>query len=100
MCASDVYEHLLVGTVDPVAYALAMDALDHAGPAKPARIDPSVCSQVYQPGVDPTNAQTFIQAFLALPGLAAVTTPNVNLVGASEVPAEPPLRCYVFAAGC
>ena len=29
----------------PSAYALVMDALDHAGPAKPARIDPAVCQQ-------------------------------------------------------
>ena len=86
--------------MDPVAYALVIDALDHHGPAQPARIDPSVCGQLYQPGVDPTNAQTLIQTFLALPGLSAVTTPDVNLVGAPEVPAEPALRCYVFAAGC
>ncbi len=100
VCPSDVYEHLLVGTVDPVTYALVMDALDHRGPAQPGRIDPSVCRQVYQPGVDPANAQNLIQVFLGLPGLAAVQTPDVNLVGAPEVPAEPALRCYVFAAGC
>jgi pimeloyl-ACP methyl ester carboxylesterase len=100
LCPGDVYEHLLVGTVDPVAYALVMDALTHRGPAKLSRIDSSVCSQVYQPGVDPLNAQNEIETFLGLPGLLAVTTPDVNLVGAPEVPREPALRCYVFADGC
>jgi lipase (class 2) len=100
VCPGDVDEHLLVGTVDPVAYALVADALDHRGPAHPARIDASVCGQLYQPGVDPTNAQNLIQAFLGLPGLTAVVTPDVNLVGAPEVPAEPRLRCYVFTSGC
>ena len=54
----------------------SMDALDHRGPAQPARIDPAVCSELYQPGVDPANAQNLIQVFLGLPGLAAVTTPG------------------------
>jgi hypothetical protein len=35
ICPLDVYEHLGVGTVDPVTYALAEDALNHAGPAAP-----------------------------------------------------------------
>jgi hypothetical protein len=100
VCPHDRDEHLLVGTVDPVAYALATDALDHPGPAQPTRIDPAVCNDLYQPGIDPANAQNLIQVFLGLPGLAAVTTPDVNLVGAPEVPSEPPLRCYVFASGC
>ena len=55
ICPADVNEHLDVGTIDPAAYALVMDALNHAGPAKPARIDPAVCQQAYQPGVDPAT---------------------------------------------
>jgi hypothetical protein len=53
ICPLDVYEHLTIGTVDPVAYALAVDALTHPGPADPTRIPPSVCSQVTMPGVSP-----------------------------------------------
>ena len=101
VCPTDVYEHLGVGTIDPASYALVMDALNHRGPAKLSRIDTSkVCSEVYQPGVDPASAQTNLQALRGAPGLIAVTTPDVNAVGAPEVPREPALRCYVRAAGC
>jgi len=99
ICSADVYEHLLVGTIDPVTYALVMDAITHRGPAEPARIPRSVCHQLYQPGVDPTNVQTYIQVLEALPGLGTVVLP-FNLVGAPEVAHEPKLRCYVFARGC
>jgi triacylglycerol esterase/lipase EstA (alpha/beta hydrolase family) len=90
VCPTDVSEHLAIGTYDPVAYALAVDALTHPGPADPSRIDPSVCSQTLMPGVDPA---TFVgnyaneAQFIA----GAVAT-------ADEVPAEPPLACYVTAS--
>ena len=100
ICPADPAEHLLVGTIDPTTYALVMDALTHPGPADPARIDRSVCSQLYQPGVNPLNASMYLQIVAAAPGLSAVDVPGVNIVGAPEVNAEPPLRCYVFAAGC
>lgn len=100
ICPFDVYEHLMIGTIDSAAYALVMDALNHRGPARPARIDPSVCLQPYQPGVDPLYVQTYLQVVGALPGLLAVDIPELNAVGAPEVKAEPRLRCYVYAAGC
>lgn len=40
---------------DPVTYAIAMDALNHDGPADPARIDPAVCTQPFAPYVDPVT---------------------------------------------
>jgi hypothetical protein len=100
ICPGDIYEHLSIGTVDPVAYAVVMDALRHDGPARPARIDRSVCHELYQPGVDPANVQTYLQILAGAPGLLSVATPDFNLVGAPETLHEPPLRCYVFAAGC
>jgi hypothetical protein len=100
ICRLDVYEHLSIGTVDPAAYALVIDALDHAGPAVPGRISRSTCLRVYQPGVDPLNAQTYLQVLAGVPGLLAVDVPDVNIAGVPEVAAEPALRCYVFAAGC
>ena len=100
ICPGDPDEHLLVGTIDPVTYALVMDALDHPGPAVPSRISRSVCTQLYQPGVNPLNAAMYVQILAAAPGLTAVDLPGVNLVGAPEVPNEPALRCYVLATGC
>jgi hypothetical protein len=100
ICPADLYEHLTIGTVDPVAYALVMDALKHRGPADPGRIDRSVCRRLYQPGVNPLNVQSYLQVLAGAPGLLSVDTPDYNLVGAPETEYEPRLRCYVFAAGC
>ena len=41
--------------IDPVAYALAIDALDHDGPADPSASTRSVCAQPFQPGVNPAT---------------------------------------------
>jgi hypothetical protein len=97
ICPTDTYEHVQLGTVDPVAYALAIDALDHTGPANPARISRAVCSQPFHPGVDPASAQTYEQQLASLPGTLAGAFP-VNVVGVPTLRAEPPLRCYVFAS--
>jgi pimeloyl-ACP methyl ester carboxylesterase len=88
ICATNVAEHLLVGTSDPVAYALAIDAIDHPGPADPARIDKSVCTQLLQPGVDP----------IEFPGNVAVGTASLAAVYATypRTLAEPPLLPYVY----
>jgi triacylglycerol esterase/lipase EstA (alpha/beta hydrolase family) len=100
LCPNDVYEHNLNGTVDPVTYALVMDALDHPGPANPTRVPSSVCTQQYQPGIDPANPQNYLQPVQLVPAIASLLVPGVNLVGAPETPSEPPLRCYVFTRGC
>ncbi len=85
VCPNSTAEHLQVGTVDPAAAALALDALDHGGPAKPDRISPLVCAQPFQPGVDPITAPAEIAA--ALKSL---------FVDGGPTHAEPRLRCYVF----
>jgi triacylglycerol esterase/lipase EstA (alpha/beta hydrolase family) len=90
ICPADTSEHLAIGTYDPVAYALAVDALTHPGPADPSRIDPSVCSQSLMPGVDPT---TFAGNYANEGAFIAATVAT-----ADEVPAEPPLACYVTAS--
>ncbi|HVS41284.1 MAG TPA: lipase, partial [Candidatus Dormibacteraeota bacterium] len=82
-------EHLAVGTYDPVAYAIAMDALTHDGPADPARVSRDVCAQTFMPGVDPTR----------FPGeyADALGTIASELTNYPRVPAEPPLRSYTLA---
>src|SRR6202008_2381706 len=50
ICPTDVNEHLAIGTTDNVAYAVAIDALSHPGPADVSNIDPiKVCAQPFQP---------------------------------------------------
>ncbi len=88
ICPLDVYEHLAVGTIDPVAYALAVDALENGGPADPSRIPSSVCLQVLMPGVNPLTFPTDVAAAL----IDLETSPS------TDIPAEPPLACYVTAS--
>lgn len=56
VCPLHLAEHVTMGTVDPVAYAVVLDALTHRGPAQPDRISRSVCRQVLMPGVDAVSA--------------------------------------------
>jgi lipase (class 2) len=92
ICPLDVNEHLGVGTYDPVAYALAIDALDHTGPADPSRIHRTgLCLPItLMPGVNPATFATQ-EADFAASIVAAIA-------GAQFIPAEPPLRCYVTAS--
>jgi pimeloyl-ACP methyl ester carboxylesterase len=87
VCPLDVSEHLLIGTVDPVAYALAIDAMTHSGPANPSRIASGVCSQLAMPGVNPLTLATDFTSFTLAIGSTLATYPHV--------PAEPKLACYV-----
>ena len=44
LCADNESDHLMLGTTDPVAAALALDAFDNPGPADPERITDQVCA--------------------------------------------------------
>jgi triacylglycerol esterase/lipase EstA (alpha/beta hydrolase family) len=90
VCPADSNEHLALGTYDPVAYALAVDALDNPGPADPARISSAVCSQPYMPGVNPAT-------FASDEGMLVTSIGNA-IASAEQVSVEPPLRCYVTAS--
>jgi triacylglycerol esterase/lipase EstA (alpha/beta hydrolase family) len=92
ICPLALSEHLLVGTTDPVASALVIDALNRDGPAVPAAIDRGVCNQRSMPGVD---AATGIVS-LGDAGTRVAT----QLAGAKRVATEPPLACYTTDAGC
>lgn len=89
VCPAHVAEHLSMGSFDPVAYALVVDALDHDGPARASRIDPSVCLQPFHEGIDPATFPTHLAAYVAGAGFQAATYPHVL--------AEPELKPYVLA---
>ena len=88
ICPNDVYEHLAIGTIDPVAYALAADALSHPGPAVVANIPLTVCAQQLMPGVNP----------LTFPQNASKALIDDETSPSPTVTVEPPLKCYVTAS--
>jgi hypothetical protein len=91
VCPLDVNEHLGVGTYDLVAYALAVDALSHPGPADPSHLSGTgVCQQLLMPGVNPA---TFATDFASAGAVVATT-----LATYPHVAKEPPLACYVSAS--
>jgi hypothetical protein len=88
ICPADPTEHNGLGTYDAVAYALAIDALDHAGPADPARVPLTVCAQPYMPAINPVTGPAA--------GIKALVDDQTS--PAATLFAEPPLKCYVTAS--
>jgi hypothetical protein len=95
ICPADPSEHLAIGTPDRVAYDLAIDALDHPGPADPARAqasDPGICTPlVLMPGINPVTYPADLASAAADLAFNTATAPQIS--------AEPPLACYVTASG-
>jgi triacylglycerol esterase/lipase EstA (alpha/beta hydrolase family) len=87
ICPSDSADHLQLGSSDAVGYALAIDALTHAGPADASRIPATTCLQPAQPGVNPATG----------PSDAAASYAKVaqQFNSGKVLSAEPPLACYV-----
>ncbi len=88
ICPNDTNEHLLIGLIDPVAYALAIDALTHDGPADPKRIPATVCAQQFHQGINPATFPADSSAALA----------DYESYQGKEIPAEPALACYATAS--
>jgi hypothetical protein len=94
LCPLDPSEHLAIGTQDNVAYDLAVDALEHSGPADPARAqasDAGMCTPLkLMPGINPLTYPTDLASAAADLALNTATAPQIT--------AEPPLACYVTAS--
>jgi triacylglycerol esterase/lipase EstA (alpha/beta hydrolase family) len=90
ICPANVADHLAY-YYDPVAYALTIDALTHAGPAQSSRIDPAVCMQTTMPFIQVTDVPTYsVHAYNILFFNRNRTEPHVAQ--------EPALKCYVTAS--
>jgi triacylglycerol esterase/lipase EstA (alpha/beta hydrolase family) len=90
VCPGHVADHLAMGSYDPVGYALALDAVTHAGTAEASRIALTVCLEAFQPGVNP---ETFAAEDARYDQWAGETFANWP-----RVSSEPPLKCYVTAS--
>ena len=93
VCPANTANHRAIGSYDPVGWAIALDALENAGPASLARIlgggapgSSPVCAEAVMPGVDPGN----LAANLAAYDLAVGTA----LGNGTHLTEEPALACY------
>jgi hypothetical protein len=91
LCPARPIEHFLM-VADAVSYALALDALTHAGPADRSRFKPGTCLQTVMPGAD--------LARLAVTAPVALAKPVARIATAPELDREPALRCPFDAADC
>lgn len=55
LCPGRPVEHLGISSGDAVAFALAVDAFSHPGPADPARFDKANCTKALMDGAQPQN---------------------------------------------
>jgi triacylglycerol lipase len=86
ICPGHKVDH--VGTAyDGPTYALAMDALDHPGPAKPKRVGSAACRRDTMPGTTRAQANAKVDAYQSkLSALLGPTGPKAQ--------GEPPLAPY------
>ncbi|CAB4863884.1 unannotated protein [freshwater metagenome] len=81
-----------VGTaLDSVTFALAIDALNHRGPARLSRLPGDVCAHPYAPGLNEALTTTILQAAGALMAGRGEAEPRVAR--------EPRLRAWMRRAG-
>ena len=86
ICPVHVAEHLSMGSIDPVGWAVVLDALTHDGPARAGRIDRAVCARAFMPGVNPATVALDEARYNARVATVVAT--------AARVSAEPPLKPY------
>ena len=93
LCPMNGAQHFDVGTFDPVAFAVVMDALKHPGPARRFRLlaggqpgSQPYCAAVFMPGVNPAKFDENFSDMLGAVGEAIQSARN------SEE--EPALPCY------
>jgi len=98
VCPANMANHRAIGTFDPVGYVIALDALEHAGPANLERIlgggapgSSPVCAETGMPGVDPMTLASNLAAYDAAVSAA--------LSNGTHLTEEPALACYTRGRG-
>jgi triacylglycerol lipase len=92
ICPVRVVSHVQA-LADAVAYAVVIDAFAHPGPADPSRIDPSVCDQLFLPGV------TLDSFAIHVATISAILYAYSSGIAYPTVHREPSLRCYARSEG-
>ncbi|WP_320671258.1 lipase family alpha/beta hydrolase [Patulibacter defluvii] len=94
ICPGRLVEHLGIGLYDNVAHDLALDAIEHPGPADPARLGPGVCQRTFMPG---TSQSDFVGNLLGTAAVPFVLNLVQQLTGPDRPTAEPPLKPWMAA---
>jgi len=81
LCPDDQSGHAATGTISNTAWAIAVDALEHDGPANVDRVPAATCLTPLMPGVPPGPLRT---------------EPTAPDPGAPKVLREPAIEAYVF----
>ena len=91
LCPLQITDHVTIGTTDAVAFALALDAITHDGPADPQRAGGSALCTNIPIIVDPALASAGVNALVTiLQSDIAAGVPDLHLTNT-----EPPLKSYV-----
>lgn len=91
LCPLQITDHVTIGTTDAVAFALALDAITHDGPADPQRAGGSALCTNIPIILDPAIASAGVNALVTiLQSDVAAGVPDPHLASA-----EPPLKSYV-----
>jgi triacylglycerol esterase/lipase EstA (alpha/beta hydrolase family) len=86
LCPGHVVDHVSLAFDGPT-YALALDALDHRGPADPSRVDTAVCQTDTMPGVTRDEANAKLLEY-------AGTLQQLHGPNGPKAEGEPPLAGY------
>lgn len=91
LCPLQITDHVTIGTTDAVAFALALDAITHDGPADPQRAGGSALCTNIPIILDPAVAGAGVNALVTiLQSDIAAGAPDLHLTSA-----EPPPKAYV-----
>lgn len=91
VCPLQITDHVTIGTTDAVAFALALDAIEHNGPADPQRAGGTALCTNIPIILDPAVAGAGVNALVTiLQGDIAAGAPDPHLTSV-----EPPLKSYV-----
>jgi len=90
LCPLQITDHVTIGTTDAVAFALALDAITHPGPADPQRAGGSALCTNIPIILDPAIASAGVNALVTiLQSDIAAGVPDLHLTSS-----EPPLKPY------
>jgi triacylglycerol lipase len=91
LCPARAVDHFLL-VADAVAFAVAVDALTHEGPADRSRVSPATCLETIMPGAD--------LAKFAVIAPIALTNALARMQAAPKLDREPALQCPFDAGAC